>query len=55
MKIDIVLNEQDLRRLVLEHLRLKLGEVELQEKDVIIEVMSTHIRPNGRRYTDPQI
>jgi hypothetical protein len=40
MKIDIILTEQDLRHLVLEHLRTALGDIGLQEKDVKIEVMT---------------
>lgn len=40
MKIDIELDEQYLRRLILKDLQAKLGDVELSEKDITIEVKS---------------
>ena len=40
MQINIELNENDLKKLVLDHLREKLGDIQLNERDVDIEVKS---------------
>lgn len=40
MNIKIELDENDIKKLILHHLRVRLGSVALNEKDVIIEVKS---------------
>jgi hypothetical protein len=40
MKLSTEIDESTLRKLVLQHMREKLGAVSLDEKDVVIEVKS---------------
>ncbi len=39
--ISIVIDEADLRRLVLDHLRTQIGDIDLVEKDIQIETKSS--------------
>lgn len=40
MKISVTVNQDELKKLVLDHMRLKLGNVDLDEKQVKIETKS---------------